>query len=100
LTLLRRLAVPLRRFGCIRCQPATTILVQQAEPELREGMALIGSLAIPFHRLRVVLRHATALIVGESEACLRFCVSLIGSLAISFHRLRVVLRHTSTLQVH
>jgi hypothetical protein len=64
------------------------------------GVALIGRLAKPGHRLSLVLRHAMALDVHNGEVGPSLGVALIGRLAKPGHRLSLVLRHAMALDVH
>ena len=68
--------------------------------ELREGVTLLGSEAVPPHRLGVVLGHTLAVGVHESEVGLRGGVALRGGEAVPPHRLGVVLGHTLAAGVH
>src|SRR5580700_2442439 len=63
---------------------------QPREIVLGSGIALVGSLAKPPRRLRVVLRDAPALVVQDAEIVLGSGIALVGSLAIPPRRLRVV----------
>src|SRR5437016_930563 len=67
---------------------------------LSYGVALVGGLADPPHRLGVVLRYTLALGVPQPEVELGDGVSLVGGLPIPLHRLGVVLRDALALGVH
>jgi hypothetical protein len=57
-------------------------LVREPEHKLGVAIFLISALAIPLHRLRVVLRHASAGRVHRPEVELAIGVALLGCLAV------------------
>ena len=63
------------------------------------SVALVSRLAIPLHRLGIVLRYALAAGVYQAEEELGFGVALVSRLAIPLHRLGVVLRPHSQHRV-
>ena len=56
-------------------------------------MILLGGLAIPLHRLRLILRHALAIGVADAQIELSRRIILLGGFAIPLHRLHFILRH-------
>ena len=64
------------------------------------AVTLLGSEAVPPHRLGVVLGHTLAVGVHDPEIGLRGGVTLLGSEAVPPHRLGVVLGHTLAVGVH
>ncbi len=54
--------------------------VHDAEVDLGVGIALLGRLAVPFHCLAIVLRHALAFVVRETEGELGSGKALLGGL--------------------
>jgi hypothetical protein len=60
---------------------------------------VFGSLAVPGHSLRIVLRHAMTIVVMPAEIVLGRGVSLFGSLAVPGHSPRIVPRHAITIVV-
>jgi hypothetical protein len=89
--------------GHSRLLPGTTaglypvaVCIQPAKLGLRTRNSLLGGLAIPCCRLRLVLWHTRALHIHTAKDELRTGVSPIRSLAIPACRLRVALRHTAT----
>ncbi len=74
--------------------------IHTAEVELGKDVALICGLAIPLHRLDVILSHASARFIHLGKVELGIGVALICGLAIPLQRLNVVLGHSQGLAVH
>jgi len=66
------------------------VVVHDPEVELRLGEALVGSFAIPLHRLGIVLRHSLAGFVSETDVALGLGDALIGQRTKESKRGRVV----------
>src|SRR5207245_2908220 len=70
---------PRMRLNVVLRQAMTTV-IHDAEVELRAGIALLGSLAIPPRRLSVILRHALASRVHNAEVVLGIGKAIFGGL--------------------
>jgi Pentapeptide repeats (8 copies) len=79
---------------------SSALRTHSAEIQLRGGVALIGSEAVPSDGLSIVLRHAAAQSVHRAEIGLPASVALIGGEAVPFDGLSIVLRYPSALVVH
>ena len=82
------------------CGTPRTVGVHQPKVELRDGVALLGSSAVPGDGLGIILRHAPTLGVHRPESELRVGVALLGSSAVPGDGLGIILRHAPTLGVH
>ena len=67
--------------------------------DLRHGITLLGTLAIPFHCFDRILGDALASVIHESKAHLRHGIPLNGSLAKLLHRLHRILGDASALGI-
>jgi len=67
--------------------------VADAQIVLSHGVILLGSFAIPLHRLQLILRDAVALVVAEAQIELSPGVILLGGFAKPRHRFSFILRN-------
>src|SRR5262249_15588258 len=93
MTLLRGLAVPSHGLGMV-CR--RTMEVGGSKIELGQGIAAIGSFAIPAHRFDIVFRDAQAVRIDRPEIVFGSNRTLIGRLAIPMHGLGVILGRSAT----
>ena len=52
--------------------------IHHTEVELGLRVALLGGEAVPFQRLRIILRHAVAFVVHDAESGLGARITLLG----------------------
>ena len=89
MALCRRFLKPPNGSSPILCH-AFAMVIATAQITLRLYMALLGSKAIPFHRLGVGLAYAFAVVIATAQIKLRISIPLLSSKAKPFHCLGVV----------
>ena len=92
-------AVPFERLGII-LSDAPTMIVADAEIELRVSVTLLRCAPIPFYGLGIILRHAVAFGVHDTEIALRVSETLFCRAPMPLQGLGIILRHAVALAVH